>query len=58
MNFQYVLVNYVLSDMFNFKLIQSLDPINRFSAMLRKEMVHFYDTQCTEGYCEVILIKN
>ena len=29
-----------------------------FSAMLRKEMVQFYDTQCIEGYCDVILIKN
>ena len=30
----------------------------KFSAMLRKEMVHIYDTQYTEGYCDVILIKN
>ena len=29
-----------------------------YSAMLRKEMVHIYDTQSTEGYCDVILIKN
>ena len=29
-----------------------------YSAMLRKEMVHIYDAQSTEGYCEVILIKN
>ena len=28
------------------------------SAMLRKEIVQNCDTQCTEGDCDVILIKN
>ena len=28
------------------------------SAMLRKKIFHIYDTQSTEGYCDVILIKN
>ena len=27
-------------------------------AMFRKEMVHICDTQCTEGNCDVTLIKN
>ena len=28
------------------------------SARIGKEMVHICDTQRTEGYCDVILIKN